>query len=554
MSPSELDSILETLLLERGLPSSEVEDFLHPDYKKLHDPLLLPDMEKARDRVIRAMRDKEHIMVFSDYDADGIPGAVVFSDFFHRADYDKVSFYIPHRHDEGFGLNCDAIDAAAEKGATLLITIDCGIADLHEVEYANEKGIEVIITDHHLPVQADGRELLPKAFAIVDHKRKDSTYPFPELCGAAVGFKLIQAVLMKERFGIKEGMEKWSLDMVGIATLSDMVPLVGENRIFAKYGLDVLKKSPRPGLASLFKKLNMDQAHISEDDIAFMITPRINAASRMGKPEDAFRLLSTRSPLEAEKLALHLEKINNERKGVVAGLVKEAKAHLATRQDLPKVIVIGNPEWRPSLLGLVANTLVEEYSRPVFVWGRDGDGVLKGSCRSYNGYHLHDLMSGAAECFIEYGGHAGAGGFSLTLENVSRLEKELSKAIELLEEGESKKETKGIALNLAHIGERLWDTIDKLSPFGTGNPKPIFHIDAEVKSAKNFGKTGDHLEVILRSPGGRDVKAISFFTTLDSIGVPLDPGNSVAVTAHLEKSYFRNRPELRLRIIDIIGA
>ncbi|MES2213970.1 MAG: single-stranded-DNA-specific exonuclease RecJ [Patescibacteria group bacterium] len=547
MSPSELDTILQQLLLERDLQAEDVEDFLHPDYKKLHDPMLLPDMEKARDRVIDAMQSGEHIMVFSDYDADGIPGAVVFSDFFQRAKYENVSFYIPHRHDEGFGLNCDAIDAAVEKGAKLLVTIDCGIADVKEVEYANEKGVDVIITDHHEP----GNKL-PEAFAIVDHKRKDSTYPFPELCGAAMAFKLVQAILLKERFGIKEGMEKWSLDMVGIATLSDMVPLVGENRIFAKYGLDVLRKSPRPGLASLFKKLNMDQSHISEDDIAFMITPRINAASRMGKPEDAFRLLSTQNSLEAEKLALHLETINNERKGVVASLVKEAKAHLATRQDLPKVIVIGNPEWRPSLLGLVANTLVEEYSRPVFVWGRDGDGTLKGSCRSYNGYHLHELMSGASECFIEFGGHAGAGGFSLTLPNVARLEGELSKVIENLEEGEGKLESEAHHIDISHIGEKLWSTIEKLSPFGTGNPKPIFTISAEVKSAKNFGKTGGHLEVILKSPEGRDLKAISFFTTLDSIGVPLEPGNKVHVLAHLEKSYFRNRPELRLRIVDII--
>ncbi|MDB5254464.1 MAG: Single-stranded-DNA-specific exonuclease RecJ, partial [Parcubacteria group bacterium] len=254
--------LFDSLLKIRGLSAENVDEFLNPDYKRLHDPLLLPDMEKARDRVIKAMQGGEHIFIFSDYDADGIPGAVVLSDFFKKAKYENVSFYIPHRHDEGFGLNCDAIDIAKEKGATLLITVDCGIADCEEVAYANKKGIQVIITDHHEP----GKKL-PAAYATVDPKVKSKKeYPFKELCGAAMAFKLVQAILSKERFGIKEGMEKWSLDMVGIATLSDMVPLVGENRILSKFGLDVLKKTPRPGLVALFRKLNMDQRFITEDD------------------------------------------------------------------------------------------------------------------------------------------------------------------------------------------------------------------------------------------------------------------------------------------------
>jgi len=500
--------------------------------------------------VIQAMKENEDIVVFSDYDADGIPGAVVMSDFFLRAKYTNVSFYIPHRHDEGFGLNCEAIDLAVEKKAKLLITVDCGIADCEEVEYANKNKIDVIITDHHEP----GKKL-PKAYAIVDHKLKDSKYPFPELCGAAVAFKLVQAILLKDRFGIKEGMEKWSLDMVGIATLSDMVPLVDENRIFAKFGLDVLRKTPRPGLAALFKKLNIDQGHLTEEDIAFMITPRINAASRMGKPEDAFKLLSTTSMMEAEKLALHLEKINNERKGVVASLVKEAKAHLATRQDIPEVIVIGNPEWRPSLLGLVANSLVEDYERPVFVWGRDGYDILKGSCRTVRGIDLHKLMSAAGDIFIEFGGHTGAGGFSATLENISTLEQKLSEVLRtspptpLLdkERGEF-----GLSINIEDINENLWKTISDLAPFGMGNPKPVFLLEnVSVRSAKNFGKVGNHMEIIFASPKGRDIKAISFFTTVEDSKVSLKPGALLSLKAHLEKSYFRNRPELRLRIVEI---
>ena len=280
--------LLDILFNERGVLPENRDSFLNPDYSKLHSPMLLPDMEKARDRVIRAIKDNEHIVVFSDYDCDGIPGAVVLSDFFRRTRYENVSFYIPHRHLEGFGLNLDAIDEIESRGAELIITIDCGIADIEEVRVAQEKGIDVIITDHH-----QQKPELPPAYAVVNPNRTDSTYPFKGICGSATVFKLVQAIYLGETFGVKPGMEKWSLDMVGLATLSDMVPLVDENRIFARFGLEVLKKSPRPGLAALSRKLNLDRKNISEDDVTFMITPRINAASRMGVPKDAFELLRT---------------------------------------------------------------------------------------------------------------------------------------------------------------------------------------------------------------------------------------------------------------------
>ncbi|MDB5194218.1 MAG: recJ [Parcubacteria group bacterium] len=539
--------LLETLLAERGVTEETRGEFLNPDFQSLHDPLLLPDMEKARDRVVSAMKKGERIMIFSDYDADGIPGAVVLADFFRRAKYPNVTFYIPHRHDEGFGLNCEAIDKAKGEDAKLLITIDCGTADLEEAKYAKKQGIDLIVTDHH-----QEKDKLPVAVAVVNPHRKNSTYPFKDLCGAAVAYKLVQAILLKERFDIKEGHEKWSLDMVGIATLSDMVPLVGENRIFAHFGLNVLRKSPRPGLAALLKRLAINQTFLTEDDIAFMITPRINAASRMGVPMDAFRLLSTDSLVEADRLSLHLEKINNERKGIVAALVKDAKGHLEKRGELPSVLVIGNPEWKPALLGLVANTLVEEYMRPAFVWGRDGDGVIKGSCRSYNGYSLIEIMNGACG-FIEYGGHTGAGGFSVGNDDIHTLEEKLSASLEKLEKKlEEVQEKFGSEIEVGDINEDLWGIVSQLAPFGVGNPKPVFRIPADISSVRQFGKTKDHLEILLRSPKGRDVKAISFFSDEDSFSTPLKPDMKAEVHAHLEKSYFMNRPELRLRIVDIL--
>lgn len=533
--------LLETLFTSRGIKAEEREAFLKPDYTQLHDPLLLPDMDKARDRVLQAIGIGEHIVIFSDYDADGIPGAVVLSDFFKRIGYKNHSFYIPHRHDEGYGMNLEAVRECGERGAKLIITIDCGISDVEEIALANSLGIDVIITDHHEP-----HAELPAAFAIVNPKLKGSKYPFDGLCGSAVAYKLVQALYAKNSFGQKPGIEKWSLDMVGIATLSDMVPLVGENRILARFGLEVLRKSPRPGLAALFNKLNLDRRTMSEDDITFSITPRINAASRMGIPEDAFKLLSTDDPVEAMRLAEHLEKINAERKGLVASMVKEAKAHLKKRESLPAVIVIGNPEWRPSLAGLVCNSLTEEYERPVFSWGRDGDGVLKGSCRSYNGYDLHALMTLAQDAFIEFGGHKGAGGFSVTLEQVATLEEKLSKALLSLDV-DTECPQEGVIISLNDIGEGLWQTVSQFAPFGMGNEKPLFTIkNAPIQSIKQFGKTKEHLELVLTP----NLKAISFFSSPTSYSL-LPTSTSCTLQAHLEKSYFRNRPELRLRIVDI---
>ncbi|OHA89996.1 MAG: single-stranded-DNA-specific exonuclease RecJ [Candidatus Zambryskibacteria bacterium RIFCSPHIGHO2_01_FULL_44_22b] len=547
--------LLDILFDERGILLENRGSFLNPDYSKLHSPMLLPDMEKARDRVIQAIKDNEHIVVFSDYDCDGIPGAVVLSDFFRRIRYENVSFYIPHRHLEGFGLNFDAIDEIESRGAKLIITIDCGIADIEEVRVAQEKGIDVIITDHH-----QQKPELPPAYTVVNPNRTDSTYPFKGICGSATVFKLVQAVYEKESFGVKPGMEKWSLDMVGLATFSDMVPLIDENRIFAKFGLEVLKKSPRPGLAALSRKLNLDRKNMCEDDVTFMITPRINAASRMGVPKDAFDLLRTEKLEEAEGLALHLEKINNERKGLVASMVKEAKANIEKRQNMLEVIVVGSPEWRPAVVGLVANSLVEEYNRPAFVWGRDGAGhhpsspmVLKGSCRSYNGYNLFLLMSAIGEAFIEFGGHPGAGGFSVTLENLTTLEEKLSKALKSLKAVEPQlRGSTAKWIKIADIGENLWNTISPFAPFGMGNPKPIFDIKGEIKSFRQFGKENNHLELVL-TDGKKEVKAISFFSSPTAYSL-LPTTKICTVRANLEKSYFRNRPELRLRIVDIISA
>ncbi|MFA6898308.1 MAG: DHH family phosphoesterase, partial [Candidatus Paceibacterota bacterium] len=407
-------SLLKKLLAYREIKGGDqAEAFLNPNYEKhLHDPFLIKDMGKAVDRILKAFQLGEKIIIFGDYDADGIPGGVILHDFFRKIGFTNFENYIPHRHNEGFGLNENAIKQFVESGARLLITVDCGIANISEINFAQANGLDVIVTDHHL-VNGHGA---PEAFAIVNPNQPGCDYPNKSLCGAGVAFKLVQALIfrlqtsklpnpdapvgtptLRQASGLEtcdlnqatispvpKGWEKWLLDMAGLATLSDMVPLVGENRALAHYGMKVLRKSPRVGLMKLLRKLKINQRTLNEDDIGFMITPRINAASRMGEPMDAFRLFATTDEVEADQVSDHLNKINDERKGIVASMVKEMKHAVAERyanRD-KKVIVLGNPNWRPSLLGLAANTLAEEHSCPVFLWGRDGENVIKGSCRS----------------------------------------------------------------------------------------------------------------------------------------------------------------------------
>lgn len=542
--------LIAQILHNRAIKDEEKEVFLSPDFlKHLHDPFLLPDMEKAVSRLIKAVEGNEKIVVFSDYDADGIPGAVMFNDFLNMIGHTDHEIYIPHRHNEGFGLNHEAIESFVKKGATLIITIDCGTADHEEIDRANLGGADVIVIDHHEDTHG-----LPKALAVVNPKRKDSTYPFPHLCGTGTAFKVIQGVLARNRFGTKDGAEKWLLDMAGIATLSDMVPLTGENRILSKFGLLVLRKSPRQGLRALLSKLKIDQAHLTEDDIGFMITPRINAASRMGVPKDAFDLLSTKSLSESRILAEHLEKINQERKGVVAGMVKEVKKHLKESPKTGAVWVFGNPDWKPSLAGLVANTLSEEFKKVVFVWGRDNGNGIKGSCRSDGVCDVVALMGGVKGVLGEYGGHKMAGGFSVSFDTIHTLEEELNRAYEGGAVGAPlEEEMIDAELTLGDVNNKTLEALETLSPFGMSYEKPVFVFkDVKIVAVKTFGKSKDHLSFVFEDNSGKKVEGISFFSDENSFSVSPGVGKTVSVVANIEKHVYLSRINPRLRVIDIV--
>jgi single-stranded-DNA-specific exonuclease len=573
--PTGFSDLIANLLGSRGVRNNaEAQAFISPLYEShTHDPFLMKDMDRAVDRVYRAIKENQKIVIFSDYDADGIPGGVVLHDLFKKIGKVQFENYIPHRHDEGFGLNTLAIEGFAEKDTKVMITIDCGIADIEEISLASSLGIDVIVTDHHMPARLNARlndkvgqdvsrsggphQRLPPAYAILNPKQEGCMYPEKMLCGAGVIFKFVSAFITKHgvEFDIAPGWEKWLLDMVGIATLSDMVPLTGENRVFAYYGLKVLRKTRRPGLNALYGRLRIKPSELVEDDIGFSITPRINAASRMGRPHDAFNLLATDSESEAGLLADTLEHVNNERKGTVASLVKEIRKIMSERDfSDKKVIVIGNPLWRPALLGLAANSFAGEHSKPVFLWGRDGDGAIKGSCRSGGGVSVFALMESAHEAFSDFGGHGASGGFSVVDDAVHRLEDALCGAYERM--GSVATEVENIADADISLDAVNWDTyrdIEMLAPYGTGNSKPLFLFrDALISAVRSFGKEGNHTEIIFSDSSGRKLSAIQFFVTPESFGEKATAGKKVDFVGHMEKSTFKRYPELRLRIVDIL--
>ncbi len=549
------------LLALRGIKNAEeAENFLRPNYdKQNHDPFLLKGMEEGVARILEAMEKKERIMIYTDYDADGIPGGVVLHDLFKKIGYANFTNYIPHRHNEGFGLNLEAVEKFAKDDVKLIITVDCGITDVLEVKRASELGMEVIITDHHLPAAE-----LPAALAIIDPKQEGCEYPFKELCGSGVAFKLAQAVIAKDRqtknkFNIISGAEKWFLDMVGLATLSDMVPLVGENRVFAFYGLKVLRKTPRLGLLQLARQLRLDLNHLTEDDIGFTITPRINAASRMGQPRDAFDLLKSTDVLEAGRLALHLDEINTERKTAVAVIVREANKMCSERtgnSSMKPLLVLGNPDWRPSLLGLVASKLVEEHKRPVFLWGREAGEGLKGSCRSDGSANVVELMERSKHVLLGFGGHRMAGGFSTSIDLIHRLDEELNNSYNEFRGELTRQEVCGIdqVLSLDDVTWENYREIEKLAPFGLGNPKPVFMFEKiEIDNVRSFGKGNLHLELAFLNSKMQKISAIAFFTKPNAFGSELNEGAKINLVAHMEKSVFRGNVELRLRIMDLVA-
>jgi len=554
-----VSDLVQTLLHKRGIKEAdEIERFLNPDFvRDTHDPFLLHDMERAVARVFAAMDAGEKIAVYGDFDCDGIPGAALTNDFFAKIGYGNVVTYIPHRDREGYGFHKEAVDTLFQQGVALIITIDVGGAAVDTVAYAKQLGIETIICDHHEVTSGS-----PAAVAVVNPKLGE--YPFRDLCGAAVAWKLVYALLIEGRkrslpqfTAVPEGWEKWLLDLVAIATIADLVPLVGENRVLAHFGLTVLRKTPRQGIKALCSTTRVRQASIAEDDIAFSFAPRINAASRMDEPEIAFKLLTTKDSDEAEKCAAQLESLNRKRRGVVASIVREARSRAKARyKEGDRVIVLGDTEWKPALMGLAANSIMEDRGGVVVMWGRDANGKLKGSARSDGSISVVELFAKAGDALIEFGGHHASGGFSVSHEAVHTLGDALRAASMELIVGPRKGEGQepDAEIGLAEISVPFFRDFSRLSPFGIGNPKPIFRVrHSRITFARQFGKEMNHTEVTIVCPeSGVQQRAFQYFKTPMDFTLAPTPGTLVDMLATFEQDTFRGPDRLALRINDIV--
>ncbi len=552
---SAYDDLFASLLVRRGITTAkEAAAFLNPSYDAhLHDPMQMKNMPAAAARLARALEKGEYIAVWSDYDADGIPGGVILHDFLKKAQAHFTN-YIPHRALEGYGVNTDGVEKLARAGVTLLITVDSGITDNAALAYAKERGIDVIVTDHHEP-----SDTLPDVFAVIDPKQEGETYPFRDLCGAALAWKLVCATLthpFPTRKNFTEGWEKWLLDMAGFATISDMVPLLGENRVLAKYGLLVMRKARRLGLAALCRVARVSPRTLSEDDVGYVLAPRVNAASRMGDPLDAFHLFTTTDESEAQELAKKLEAANRRRRAASAAITRAVHARVRDRGDrenLPPVLVLGDPTWSPSLLGLVASTVAEEYGRPVFLWGREKFEEIKGSCRSDGSTNVLELMNSARDVFLHYGGHTVSGGFTLDPRAVSALEEKLVGAFCTLA-----RETRDpvllradAELTLSRVNHALLAHLDQLAPFGEGNAKPLWLFrNVILQKVLWFGKNEEHVRLIV-ADAGVSHNAVAFFAkhSLRKKVRDLSLPARVTLLAHVERDTFLYKNALRLRVV-----
>lgn len=555
-----MSDLVSRLLEKRGVTlPDDIQRFLTPHYERdIHHHSLLEGIERAVARVFQAMQQHERIAVYADFDCDGIPGASVLHDFFQKIGYTSIEIYIPHRDREGYGIHTEALKQLKERGVSLIITVDVGTVAIEPIRFAKGLGIDVIVTDHH-----EVKDVLPDCVAVINPKL--GAYPYRDLCGAAMAWKLVCALLAEgkkrelENFtNIPDGWEKWLLDLVAIATIADLVPLVGENRALAHFGLTVLRKSPRPGIRALCSELRLRQHEITEDDIGFSFAPRINAASRMGDPDIAFKLLTVQSVEEAEVLARQLEELNTKRKSSVAVISKEARKRLSARYtEADRVIVLGDISWKPSLLGLVANSIMDERGGVVCLWGANVNGDLKGSARSDGSMSVVELFTAAKDSFIEFGGHHASGGFSVSREQVHTLPGALAHAAEsLAKKTVTQSHEYDAEVSVREIAWPLYIDITRLAPFGMGNPKPVFRVArASISSMKVFGKQKNHVEVSLSCfDTGARARAFDFFRAPHDFSHIPEAGMSVDVLGTLVRDSFRGSNALALRVVDILKS
>jgi single-stranded-DNA-specific exonuclease len=557
-----IDENLVQLLVQRGITTfDEAKDFFRPSLDKLHDPFLMKDMDKAIQRIEEAFKNKEHILIYGDYDVDGTT-AVALVYIFLKEHYDELDFYIPDRDKEGYGISTTGIDYAADNGFTLIIALDCGIKAVEKIQYAKDKGVDFIICDHHRP-----GDTVPAAVAVLDPKQIDCDYPFKELSGCGVGFKLVQAYALQNNIPFESLYPL--LDLVAVSIASDIVPITGENRILAHFGLKLLNSNPRPGIEAILaycrilrkagaSKTNGDEFAFTREmninDIVFLIGPRINAAGRIESGRNSVLLLVAKSLEEAKESAATVDANNTERRTMDINTTLEALTSLgADPLSLSKKsTVIYNPEWHKGVIGIVASRLTESYYRPTIVL-TISNGMITGSARSVKDFDVYDAIDACSDLLEHFGGHKYAAGLSMKPENltefVRRFEEIVSETIldeQLIPEIEI-----DLDIKLSVINTKFLRILNQFAPFGPGNISPVFRTGnvVDTGNAKIVGKNHLKLNVIHSDITCFPYSAIAFHQGefVDDIM----KGKSFSICYNIEENDFNGSKTIQLNIKDI---
>lgn len=547
--------IISHLLLNRGIRSlQEGKFFLFGTLRDLHDPFLLPDMEKAVERIWRGLEKNEHILIYGDYDVDGVTATSLLILFF-RSLGKRVSYYIPYRLKEGYGLNADAIKAIRDKGVTLIITVDCGISSRQEIEYANSLGIDVIVTDHHEPPTSNeiGESLLP-AYAVINPKRNDSRYPFPDLAGVGIAFKLAEALAEKTVDSRQSTVNSYRyLDLVALGTIADLAPLTGENRILVREGLKLLEGTSNSGVLSLLEVSGLSGRTITAGNVGFMLAPRINAAGRLGRADMAVRLLTTEEKEEAERLARYLDTQNKERQGIEEAISREARKNIVEGGLAERsFILLSSPDWHQGVIGVVASRIAEEFYRPTVLISMDNNGVGKGSARSIPGLNIYKALSQCASFLDRFGGHKYAAGLTILGDRIKVFQEKMEEVIakEIDPDGFVPKLRIDAEVRLPEMTIPLAEELNLLSPFGVANPEPTLILRGlKTTYPRLVGK--NHLKMtVFPSSGGRGVEAVGFHMGEALPGI-MENGGTVDLAFFPQINEWGGKANLQLRLKDI---
>ncbi len=539
-----LNELLATILSNRNITEEEqIRLFLNPTRNDFYDPYLITDMEIAVERIIKAIENKEKVTIYGDYDVDGITSITVLKSFLKEIGL-ETSVYIPNRLDEGYGLNKNAIDKIAKDGCNLMITVDCGISGIEEIEYANSLGIETIVTDHHEP----GNEL-PNAVAVIDNKRKDSKYPFRELAGVGVVFKLTQG--LAKRLNLKEEAYLKYLDIVCVGTISDIVPLVDENRVIAKLGLMLVKQTKNIGLRSIINSSGYTK--IDSNTISFGVAPRINACGRMGKAKEALNLLLSTDIYEVNELTQKLNDHNKERQETEKAIFENAVEKIEKENlNQNKAIILGGENWHHGVIGIVSSKITDMYFKPSILLSFEEDGIGKGSGRSIPGFDLHEALMQCLDTIEKFGGHSMAVGITIRKDKLEEFRKEFE---EIAEKNEIDKIIPIInidaKINLNEIDKEMVESIKQLEPFGEANKMPIFAFkNLKIDSIRALSG-GKHLKLTLKN-NNNIINAIGF--NIGHLAEEYLIGDKVDVAGVLEINTFGGVDNLQINIKDIMKS